>query len=134
MSEKLAAWAEAKKATARKSVPRRDDRSPQERKALRTLRREAREHGATLATGGEGGLPSSLVLGVMRRDGYSCKACGGQENLELHHKSEHLHDPKAQQRSRFLRERGKVDSPANIATICGSCHDRIHNKDRKENV
>ena len=56
-----------------------DNRPPvnaAERSALRTMRREARAAGALLANRGRGGLSPSLVLGVMRRDGFTCKVHG----------------------------------------------------------
>jgi hypothetical protein len=110
----------------------------QEQAALRKLRVEAREAGATLATGGKGGLPSSLVLGVMRRDKYRCKVCGGsgrgngEGGLSIHHKSEHLENPKALDRSKLMHKEDRVNSPANLVTLCAKCHDKIHEKDREE--
>ena len=61
-----------------------------EAKALDRLQAEAIEAGATLHSEGRGGLPSSVVLGVLRRDSYQCKKCGGKEDLTMHHKADIL--------------------------------------------
>lgn len=122
----------------RKREEPRDELPEQERSALRRMRKEARGKKAKLATGGKGGLPPSLVLGVMRRDEFRCKSCGGsgrgegEGGLSVHHKSEHLEDPKAKARSRLLGREGKVNTPANLVTVCARCHDGIHEKDRTE--
>lgn len=143
MSNLVADW-QAKRSAAKAPPKREPDPdggsrwNAQERRALRTLRREARAAGATLASNGEGGIAPSRVLGVMRRDGFACKVCGRNQNLGLHHKSEHLEDPKAKARSLLLRRQGRVDDPSNLTTICESkagyegCHDRVHRKDREE--
>ncbi len=99
--------------------------SAMEKLALKKLRREAKRAGATLESGGEGGLPSSLVLGVMRRDRYRCKTCGGQKHLSLHHKGGLEHPG-----SKWLAKKGHSNDPNNIVTTCKDCHDNIHNKDR----
>ena len=117
MSEALAKVMRAKKG----------EQPQSERRALENLRQEAKEAGASLQSDGEGGLPSSLVLGVMRRDEYKCKRCGKRENLSVHHKG-HLENPV----SRWLKKKGKSNDENNIVTICGACHDAIHNEDRAE--
>lgn len=136
MSDLVADW-QAKRAASRPKPKRTDDGggplwNAQERAALRKMRREAKAGGATLHNDGRGGLPPSRVLGVMRRDEWRCKKCGGNQRLSLHHKSEHMADPKARARSRLLRREGRVDAASNLATICQSCHDAIHQEDRKE--
>jgi 5-methylcytosine-specific restriction endonuclease McrA len=98
----------------------------QERYALKKLQREAKDAGAELASNGEGGLPPSLVLGVMRRDGYRCKGCGEQKMLGVHHKG-HLENPP----SKWLAAKGRANDPNNIVTLCTSCHDRVHERDRE---
>jgi len=127
MSEALAKVMRAKKGEQREP--------PQsEQRALENLRQEAKDAGATLANNGEGGLPSSLVLGVMRRDGFRCKRCSSQENLTVHHKG-HLENPA----SRWLRKKGRSNDENNIVTLCAGprkdgspgCHDDIHEEDRK---
>lgn len=97
----------------------------EERKALKILNREARASGATLATGGKGGLPASLVLNVMRRDGYTCKKCGTKQGLIVHHKGG-LENPT----SLWLKKKAKSNDPNNIVTLCEACHDDIHVEDR----
>ena len=123
MSKTLAKWADREQ--------RRDDRaaedglSKEEAKALQTMRREAKEAGSTLATGGKGGLPPSLVLKVMRRDKYACKVCGTQKGLGVHHKGGVV-------ASEWLRKKGHKNHPNNLVTICVDCHDNVHDKARAE--
>lgn len=98
-----------------------------EQKALKKLQDEAKAAGATLATGGKGGLPPSHVLGIMRRDEFKCKKCGTQKMLSVHHKG-HLKNPV----SRWLKKKGSDDSENNTVTICADCHDDIHQEDNKQ--
>ena len=98
---------------------------PDENKALLVLNREARSRNATLATGGKGGLPPTLVLAVMRRDEYTCKKCGQNQNLIVHHKGG-LQNPV----SRWLKAKAKSNDKNNIVTLCVSCHDNVHEEDR----
>jgi len=100
--------------------------SEQEQRALATLQAEARKQGVTLKSEGEGGLAPSLALGVFRRDGWRCKRCGGKDDLSLHHKG-HLDHPN----SKWLRAKAKSDDPNNIVTVCGTCHDGVHEEDRE---
>lgn len=98
----------------------------EEKAALRTIRKEAAAAGATLHSDGKGGLPSTLVLGVFRRDEWRCHGCGGKDDLLVHHKAG-IEAPL----SRWLLRKGKSNNPNNITTLCGSCHNRIHDKDRE---
>lgn len=100
--------------------------SPQEARALDVLRAEAAAHGVTLKTNGVGGLPPSLVLGVMRRDGYRCHRCGRTDHpLDVHHKGDLMHPA-----SRWLAAHGKANTLPNLVTVCAQCHDAIHAEDR----
>lgn len=101
----------------------------EERGALRALQREATARGAKLRNGGRGGLPPSLVLHVMRRDGYRCKVCGdpGAQPVEVHHKGGVVE-------SRWLSRMGHRSIPENLVTVCGPCHDRVHGRAREEGV
>jgi cytochrome c553 len=96
-----------------------------EQKALAKLQAEAKQQGATLATGGKGGLPPSLVLGVMRRDEYKCKKCGESKDLSVHHKAG---TPNLV--SRAMRRKGHSNDPNNLVTVCAGCHDDVHQEDR----
>ena len=109
-----------------------------EQKALVALQREAKKAGATLANGpdgpGTGGLPSSLVLGIFRRDAdargrFACKACGGHgergNGLSVHHKG-------GDARSRWLSKMGHRTVPENFAVLCERCHDAVHRKARED--
>jgi hypothetical protein len=98
---------------------------PKEMQALKTLALEAKKAGATLLTGGRGGLPPSLVLGVFRRDGYVCKRCGGRSDLTLHHKGG-VDNPV----SAWLANKGKRNDFNNLVVACAKCHQAIHDEDR----
>jgi hypothetical protein len=98
-----------------------------EARALERLRAEAAAAGATLAKEGKGGLPSSIALGVFRRDRYQCKKCGGREALELHHKADLKHPPSL----RLARMSVGLD-PKTIVVVCAKDHDRIHSADEAQ--
>ena len=49
---------------------------------------------------------------VMKRDGYRCTICGATEHLQVHHIVPRVLD-------------GSND-PANLTTLCGSCHELLH--------
>lgn len=115
-----------------KQSQRKDDDEPElnahEQTALDKLRSEAKKHGATLATNGEGGLPPSTVLGAMRRDGFRCKLCGTKENLSVHHRA-HLENPSPKMQ-RFGKNVDQRNDLKAIITCCESCHDSVHARDR----
>lgn len=102
--------------------------SAEERRALLKLRQEAARAGAVLRRRGRGGLPASLVLAVMRRDGYRCKVhgdagegeCGG---LEVHHKGGVV-------ASAWLHGKGHRNVMNNLVTVCGRAHDEVHDRAR----
>ncbi len=108
-----------------------EQKSVDEQRALHHLRKEARIAKATLASGGKGGLPTSMVLGVMRRDGFRCKVCGGAKGLGIHHKGGDV-------RSDWLSKKGHKLVLNNLVTICDkspdgkSCHDRVHDHARED--
>jgi hypothetical protein len=115
-------------------------RSPQEQLALKKLRKEARAAGATLETNGEGGLPSSLVLGRMRKDKYRCtnENCPDpKKDLTVDHISGHpkeiAADPGARRRKDLKRgiKAGHVNTMDAIHTICATCHDSVHDRERE---
>ncbi len=125
MSEDVARYIKARKAADSKKK-REVNNSPQERRALDLLRKEADKYGVELENDGEGGLPSSLVLKVMRRDKYKCKRHGGRDKpITVHHKGGIVE-------SKWLDTKGHTNDPNNIVTLCVDCHDDIHNKARKE--
>jgi len=114
--------------------------SAQERLALRKLRREAKAAGATLETNGEGGLPPSLVLGRMRRDRFRCQndECPNpKKDLTVDHISGHpkeiAADPGARSRRDLKRgvAAGHVNTMEAIHTICATCHDAVHDRERE---
>ncbi len=99
----------------------------EERNALRKIRAEAEAAGATLATDGEGGIPSSQALGVFRRCEWKCQLCGNRDDLSLHHKA-HLENPSPKMKR--LGRRLEKNDPKSMVACCAACHDRIHNADR----
>lgn len=103
------------------------DLPPEERAALARVKAEAAQAGAQLHSGGEGGLPPSLVLGVFRRDGWRCKRCSGADDLSIHHKGGVF-------ASKWLRSKGHAPVMNNLVTICGGCHDAIHDEARAAGV
>lgn len=115
-----------------------DELPEDEKNALRKIRKGAAAEGSDLTSGGKGGLPPGLVLHVMKRDGFRCKRCGElgdmKENggIGVHHKSEHLENPKAQARHRLLDKEKRINTPENLVTICERCHDGVHEEDRAE--
>lgn len=98
-----------------------------ESKALERIEVEALEHGATLHSQGRGGLPASVVLGILRRDEWHCHKCGSTQDLTIHHKADILASP-------YLRQLHKVagrTDPKNLVTLCHTCHDQIHQEARE---
>lgn len=101
-----------------------------EAKALDRMQAEAIEHGATLHSEGRGGLPASIVLGVLRRDEYRCHKCGGKEDLTMHHKADIF-------ASDYLRRLHKVagrTDARNLVTLCQKCHDSVHEQARLDST
>lgn len=103
------------------------DLPAEERLALARIRTEAREQGAGLHSGGEGGLPPSLVLGVFRRDQWRCKRCGGAGDLSIHHKGGVF-------ASKWLRSKGHAPTLNNLVTLCTRCHDTVHDDARAQGL
>lgn len=125
MSDALARYA-ARRARAAKGP----ELSVEERRALRKIRIEARQAGAVLTSGGKGGLSPSLVLGVMRRDQYTCKVHGDKGEgeyggLQVHHKGGIVE-------SRWLSNKGHRNEPGNLVTLCLKGHDEIHERGRAD--
>lgn len=99
-----------------------------EAKALERIEVEALEHDATLHSQGRGGLPASVVLGILRRDGWHCHKCGDTQDLTIHHKADILASPYLR---RLHKIAGRTD-PKNLVTLCHSCHDDVHEEAREE--
>lgn len=112
--------------------------APDEANALKKMRREADAVGSFLTSDGKGGLDPSLVLGVMRRDGFKCKVCGeyGDEEqnggIGVHHKNQHITAPVEKRKGMQANKEGRRNDPNQLTTICESCHDRVHERDREE--
>lgn len=100
--------------------------SAEEKGALQRMRKEAAAKGAKLHNGGVGGLPSSTVLHVFRRDDFTCKKCGTRDNpIGVHHKGG-IPD------SAWLKKKGHRNDLNNMVTICDECHDDVHEEAREE--
>jgi hypothetical protein len=124
MSKPLQTWQRSKDRTERELPA----LSREERHALHKLRMDAHKAGVKLASAGRGGLSPSLVLHVLRRDGFRCKLCGGDGGgvgISLHHLGG-LENPT----SKWLARKGKSNEPANVVAICTTCHDQVHDADR----
>ena len=107
--------------------------SEEERAALYYIQTEASVARSALRSNGRGGLPPSLVLHVLRRDEYRCKACGrtGDEQnggLTVHHKggAKNLVSDEFRERA----ERLGRNHPSQLTAICHQCHNRVHDLDR----
>ena len=133
MSQALAKWANHQRQNDRAKE---DDLKPGELRALHTLQREAEEKGTTLQNDGKGGLPPSLVLGVLRRDDYACactaehglhddrEKCGTRDQITLHHLG-------GIAKTKWLSRQGHSNDPKNILTTCAECHDKMHEQARE---
>lgn len=130
MSEQLAKYVKAQEKARKPDRPQEDELPRAEKRALQKMQQEAKEIGSQLTTGGKGGLPPSLVLGVMRRDGYRCKKCGELGDMEkngglgVHHKG-------GIPESKWLSKKGHANDPNNLVSICHDCHDDVHEEARE---
>lgn len=126
MGDRLREWLSKRARAERKPRP---PLSAEERLALRRMRAEAHDAGAKLRHAGRGGLSPSLVRAVMRRDGYTCKACGStgrdRGGIEVHHKGGVVE-------SEWLSRKGHKNEKQNLVTICHDCHDNVHDRARKD--
>lgn len=133
MGKALQEWAKHEKRKGQQKKELQKPLSVEERRSLQLIRLGARKVGSELRSGGKGGLPPSLVLAVMRRDGFTCKVCGelgsmkDNGGLEVHHKGGIVE-------SKWLSSKGHKNEKNNIVSICHACHDRIHNAAREEGV
>lgn len=110
------------------------------KQVVETIRREAKENGATLQHEGQGGVDPRIALKVFRRDHWRCsnEYCPTPKtDLTLDHISGHpgeiAHDPEAKNR-KDLREGirlGHVDDPKALHTLCAKCHDAVHERERE---
>lgn len=118
--------------------PKGDKLRPEETRALRKIKQEAKRAGSFLTSGGKGGLPPSLVLHVMRRDNFTCKVCGelgSKENggIGVHHKFQHITAPKERLKGILANKQGRRNDPEQMTTICAKDHDKVHQRDRRDN-
>ena len=57
-------------------------------------------------------LYETLRQEVLRRDAWRCQSCGKMSHLQVHHK--------------IFRSHMRIDSEANLITLCTVCHARVH--------
>lgn len=120
--------------------PARDQaRSKRKADAVRTIQREAKAAGATLAHDGKGGIDPAVALKVFRRAKWRCenpKCPDPRKDLDLDHQSGHpkeiLEDPEARKDSKN-RAAARDPDPKDdryLHCICAACHDRVHDRER----
>lgn len=107
---------------------------------VRQIQREAREHGATLAHGGRGGIDPRLALKTFRRGKWRCanpKCPSPKRKLDLDHQSGHpkeiREDPEASKDPKSMAAARDPDPKDNkfLRVICEKCHDRVHDRERE---
>jgi len=101
---------------------------------------EAKNYGATLQSGGHGGVDPEIALKVFQRDNWRCanENCPTpRKDLTLDHIAGHAHeiekDPIARKQSdlRMGIEEGHVDKVDALHVLCAACHDRVHLRERE---
>lgn len=124
MSDDLEAWSRKGRKAAR---PRRDKLSGEERRALVKLRAEAKKAGAHLMNFGKSDLRPSFLLGVMRRDEFRCKHCGGAGGLAVYHRAGVV-------ASKWLSLLGHENTRDDIVTMCERCNGPVPAGSRSADV
>jgi len=104
---------------------------------VKKIQAEAKAAGATLASGGKGGLDPELALAVFRRDKFRCRVPGcktPQEKLDLDHVSGHpkeiAHDPEADAWLKKQAKKPKRDNMDSLNVLCLRHHDLMHQRER----
>lgn len=107
---------------------------------VRTIQREAKEAGATLAHGGQGGIDPRIALDLFREADWRCsnpKCPDPQVDLDLDHQSGHpkeiLEDPAARKDPGDRAAARAGDDPKDddyLHVICAACHDACHDRER----
>lgn len=112
--------------------------SQDEQNALKKIQKGAADRGSFLTHEGKGGLRPSLVLYVMKRDGFKCKVCGeyGDKDknggIGVHHRYQHITAPKERHKGVLANRQGRRNDPSELTTICERCHNHVHERDRAE--
>lgn len=106
---------------------------------VRQIQREAKEHGATLAHEGKGGLDPRLALKVFRRAKWRCEnedCPAPKKDLDLDHQSGHpkeiREDPDARKDPKARAAAAEPDPKDDrfLHVLCAACHDRVHDRER----
>lgn len=131
----LVGWARRKRA----GVSREQAREKRRADVVRTIQREAKAHGATLAHDGKGGIDPRTALKVFRRAKWRCenpKCPSPKKDLDLDHQSGHpkeiREDPEARKDKRDMAASRDPDPKDDkfLHCICAACHDRVHDRER----
>jgi len=64
----------------------------------------------------KGQVPPATRAAVRKRAGNQCERCPSRRDLQVHH--------------RKLKSQGGTHAIDNLALLCSSCHDHVHNVDR----
>ncbi len=114
-------------------------RDKQDPAIVKTIQKEAKAAGATLANGGRGGLDPRLALAVFRRDKFRCTVSGcnaPKNNIDLDHISGHpkeiQQDPKARDNPKLKAgiKAGHTSKMAALHVICEKHHNKAHERER----
>lgn len=88
----------------------------EKRRAKRVRRKVNREKKWTTNNGGRR-LPGTCRDRVKRRDSETCRWCHTTDDVQIHHVR--------------YRSEGGPDTPRNLISLCGACHERAHSNKRK---
>ena len=128
-------WARRKRAGAARDTA----KAKRDANVVGVIQREAKEHGATLAHGGKGGIDPRIALKVFRRAKWRCenpKCPAPKKDLDLDHQSGHpkeiLADPEARKDSKNRAAAADPDPKDDrfLHCICADCHDAVHTRER----
>jgi hypothetical protein len=134
----IAKWARA--GVKKYAGPRRAVRARRDARIVRVIQREAKQHGATLANGGKGGIDPRKALEIFRRAKWRCENPNcptPKKDLDLDHQSGHpkeiLEDPEARKDPKARAAAHDPDPKDDdfLHCICRACHDRVHDRERE---
>ena len=135
MPRVLERWARRHARAAGKAV----GQAASDQQVVATIQREAKEHGATLAHDGKGGLDPRIALATFRKAGFACEnpyCPTPKEALDLDHEAGHrreIFDSLKQWNNPELRAATKTDDPKDprfIHVLCEKCHTAAHERER----
>lgn len=83
----------------------------------RALFRKQKKRKQAQASKKRNSTPTPLRKTVKERDGYSCRMCGVERSLQVHHI--------------FFRSQGGEDVEHNLITLCHACHEKVHSDKKR---